>query len=77
MLENLEKPVVEPVGCKVMKLAKQLGEKDGALLIGYVSDETWVAEQLVKALAERGVMIGPMAIRNHRRGACMCRNLDA
>lgn len=77
MLENLEKPDNRNLGCKVMKLAHELGESDGALLIGYVNDESWIAEQLVKALAERGVKIGPMAIRSHRKMQCACRSLDA
>lgn len=77
MLENLEKPTEDIVGCKIMKLAKQLGDTDGALLVQYVDDPDWIAEHLVKALAERGVSLGPMTVRKHRAGTCMCRNLDA
>ena len=77
MLENLEKPEREFIGCKIMKLARDLGPDDGKLLLQYVNDQSWIAEHLVKALNERGVMIGPMAIRTHRNGTCVCRKLDA
>lgn len=77
MLDNLEKPMTTNIGCKVMKLADQLGEKDGALLLSYVDDDSWIAEHLVRALAERGVKIGPMAIRTHRKRQCACRSLNA
>lgn len=77
MLENLEKPDTEPVGCRVAKLAQELGEKDGGLLLEYVNDDSWIAEHLSRALAERGVRIGPMTIRIHRKGQCICRNAHA
>jgi len=75
MLEGMIPPVKKSVGCKVMKIAETLGEADGKLLIQYVEDPAWVAEQLVSALHEREVFIGPMSIRKHRAGLCMCKKV--
>jgi hypothetical protein len=76
MLENMVPPVKKPVGCKVMKIAETLGESDGKLLVEYVNDPAWVAEQLVSALHERGVFIGAMSVRKHRAGLCMCKKVQ-
>ena len=72
MLEGLKPPVRMSSGCKVVKIADGLSADDSKLFMQYVDDPNWVAEQLMNALAERGVFIGAMAIRKHRKGICMC-----
>lgn len=77
MLEDMVPPpagrTVQP--CKVVKIANSLSESDGRLLLEYVADERWVAERLVAALHERGITVGAMAIRSHRKGECACKRL--
>jgi len=72
MLEDLTPPKRVNVGCKVMKLAASLDDKDAALLLKYVGNEDWVAEHLAASLREKGLKIGPMSIRMHRKKTCMC-----
>jgi hypothetical protein len=60
------------VGCRVMKLAAGLDEKDAALLLEFMGNDEWIAEHLSAALREKGLSVGPMAIRMHRKQTCMC-----
>jgi hypothetical protein len=72
MLEGLTPPKKNKVGCKVMKLAASLDEKDAALLLDFIGNDEWVAEHLAAALRDKGLQVGPMAIRMHRKQTCMC-----
>lgn len=79
MLEDLKPPAHkrgrEPKPCKVVTTAAELDAADGQALLDAVADTDWIAERLSAALSERGVQIGAMVIRDHRRNMCACRRL--
>lgn len=76
MLENMKPPVRENIGCKVVRLAATLDKNDAELLMQYVADNDWIAESLTVALSERGLNIGPGAIRLHRKNQCICSRVN-
>lgn len=76
MLENL-KPVKEQPKCKVGRFIDDLEPADQKLMVGYLEDVEFSAEQLSFALKERVQSdIGPTVIRHHRKGSCACAKLS-
>lgn len=76
MLENL-KPVKVQSKCKVGRFVDDLDEKDKNLMLGYLDDWDFSAEQLSHALKERvQADIGSSVIRHHRKLQCACSKLS-
>lgn len=75
MLEDL-KPIKVSAKCKIGRFYDELEPKDQKLLLGYLEDISFSAEQMSLALKERVQSdIGATVIRNHRKGSCACTKL--
>lgn len=71
LLKGLSKPEkVWP--CRVRTLSAQFEKEDKQIFDDAVSDFTWAAETLSKALAVKGITIAGSAITRHRKKECSC-----
>jgi hypothetical protein len=71
MLEGLEPPLKDSV-CIVARKAADLSKEDQQILETAFNDPRWTASSLVRALAERGFVVGDTALRKHLRKDCAC-----
>jgi hypothetical protein len=77
MLEGLEPPA-KSYFCKVGTLLVSLDAADAQILSNALADEsTWPAWTLSQALKAKGAPLGDGPIRNHRRGSCRCKAVNA
>lgn len=71
MLEGLEPPIKDSL-CILARKATELSEEDQKVLEAALNDPRWTASALVRALAERGFVVGDTALRKHIRKDCAC-----
>jgi len=71
MLEGLEPPVKDSL-CIVARKSLDLSTEDQEILEAALNDPRWTASALVRALTERGFVIGDTALRKHMRKDCAC-----
>jgi hypothetical protein len=71
MFEGLEPPKKE-LFCSLAKAMKALSKEDLKLFLTALDDPRWTHKGLFLAVSSRGFKTNERAVRDHRKGVCLC-----